>query len=98
MSSHRNGLESRKVIQRILPPSRSQRSQISCASEIVMVFNNIDKAISGSAGCSICSGARHRNKKSKRYSLATWYDLKENNGLCHGRDGMHQYRKEWFGS
>ena len=36
-----------RVIQRVLPPSRPQQSQIACASVIVVAFNNSYQAISG---------------------------------------------------
>ena len=37
-----------RVIQRFLPPYTSKKSEISCAWDKCVVFNNIDQAISGS--------------------------------------------------
>ena len=61
-----------RVLQRILPPSRPPQSQIACASDIVMVFNNINQATSGSTVQYYCIPEATNTKRVCLFSLKMW--------------------------
>ena len=61
-----------RVLQRILPPSRPPQSQIACASDIVMVFNNINQATSGSTVQYYCIPEATNTKHVCLFSLKMW--------------------------